>query len=157
MVITGQTVPSYNLHFGMLISQVITIRITTTTGEDNVLDQHHLVFGILDTATAATRMYASILEVNLSFTVSFFLFHWCSEDIIIKTLMISWINFLVHYFFLIFIFKFRLSGHEKALQYLSNTHIPQWWLVSKISKKGVGYKYLKQIAFEGLSILSNLL
>ena len=75
MVITGQTVPSYNLHFGMLISQVITIRITTTTGEDNVLDQHHLAFGILDTATAATRMYASILEVNFSFTVSFFLFH----------------------------------------------------------------------------------
>ena len=56
----------------MLTSQVITIRIT---GEDNVLDQHHLAFGILNTAMAATRMYASILEVKCSFIVSFVLFH----------------------------------------------------------------------------------
>ena len=67
MVINGQTVPSYNLRFGMLTSQVITIRITIRiTGEDNVLDQHRLAFGILDPATAAIRMYASILEVNIS-------------------------------------------------------------------------------------------
>ena len=82
----------------MLTSQVITIRITE---EDSVLDQHHLAFGILNTAMAATRMYASILEVKFSFIVSFVLFHWCSEDIIMKTLMIFWINFLVYHFFLI--------------------------------------------------------
>ena len=55
----------------MLTSQVITIRIT---GEDSVLDQHHLAFGILNTAMAATRMHASILEVKFSFIVSFVLF-----------------------------------------------------------------------------------
>ena len=52
----------------MLTSQVITIRIT---GEDNVLDQHHLAFGILNTAMAATRMYASILEVKFSCFIRF--------------------------------------------------------------------------------------
>ena len=61
-IITGQTVPSYSLHFGMLTSQVITI----PTGVVSVLDQHHPAFGILDTVTATYRMYASILEVNLS-------------------------------------------------------------------------------------------
>ena len=61
-IMTGQTVPSYSLHFGMLTSQVITIPI----GAVGVLDQHHLAFGILDTVTAAPRMYASILEVSLS-------------------------------------------------------------------------------------------
>ena len=60
-IITGQTVPSYSLHFGMLTSQVITI-----PGEVGVLDQHHPAFGILDTVIAIYRMYASILEVNLS-------------------------------------------------------------------------------------------
>ena len=62
IIITGQTVPSYSLHFGMLTSQVIPI----PTGEVGVLDQHHLAFGILLTVIAAPRMYASILEVNLS-------------------------------------------------------------------------------------------
>ena len=58
----------------MLTSQAIRIP-TTTTIVEGALDQHHLAFGIVGPAIAATHMYASILEVNLSLFHFFFSFH----------------------------------------------------------------------------------